>query len=270
VDRYYDKQNKRLVYIGESASPDFWDRLFDTENFRETIERGKNDRFILKILKKYIPDKKERILEGGCGGGRIIYCMHVHGYKSIGIDSAKKTVDRLKKIFSELDVRIGDVSNLQFPDNYFIGYWSIGVIEHFWRGYHDVLKEMRRVLVDGGYIFLSFPYMSPLRRLKAKLGLYQEFADGGEGRFYQFALNVNIVIRELEANGFRIIEERPLAGIKGLKDEVSLFKSMLQGLFSYKGTSLWIRGLRFLLDMLLAPFTGHTIFLVLKKSKLGS
>lgn len=135
MKRYYDKSNRRLVYIGEKASPDFWDRLFDIENPRETIEKGKNDRFNLGILKKYVPDKRGRILEGGCGYGRIVYCMHVHGYESVGIDSAKETVERTKKLFPELDVRAGDISNLQFPDNYFTVYWSIGVIEHLWQGY---------------------------------------------------------------------------------------------------------------------------------------
>jgi len=267
MKRYYDKSNRRLVYIGENASPDFWDRLFDTENPRQTIEQGKNDRFNLRILKKYVPDKRGRILEGGCGYGRIVYCMHVHGYESVGIDSAEETVERTKKLFPELDVRTGDVSHLQFPDNYFIGYWSVGVIEHFWRGYQDVLKEMRRVLVDGGYVFLSFPYMSPLRKLKAKLGLYQKFDGVKKESFYQFALDRNTVVRDFEANGFILVEEKSLGGVKGFKDEVSLSKPLLQRLSWYQGDNLLVRAFRFVLDMSLAIFAGHTMFLIFRNTK---
>lgn len=61
---YYDKENRRLVYIGGSATPDFWDKHWDVENFKQSIERGKENRLVLKILNKYVPDKKGRILEG--------------------------------------------------------------------------------------------------------------------------------------------------------------------------------------------------------------
>ena len=39
MERYYDKVDGRLVYLGESAIPDFWDTHWDTGNFKETMER---------------------------------------------------------------------------------------------------------------------------------------------------------------------------------------------------------------------------------------
>ena len=264
---YYDRKNKRLVYIGEKASPDFWNSHWETKNLKESVKRGKDNRLVLKTLQKYIPDKKGRILEGGCGRGQVVYCMHVHGYKSAGIDFAKKTVERTKRMFPKLDVKVGDVRNLPFPDNYFVGYWSIGVIEHFREGYSDILKEMRRILISGGYAFLTFPSMSFLRRLKAKLGLYKEFEGGEKGSFYQFALNPDTVIRDFEASGFKLIEKKNRSGIKGFKDEVSTFKPLLQKLYDSRGESLWVRGFRFVLDRLLATFAGHTMFLVLRNTK---
>lgn len=264
---YYDKENRRLVYIGESASPDFWDNHWDTENFKGMIERGKNNRFILRTLGKYLPDKNGGILEGGCGRGQVVYCMHAHGYKAIGVDFAKRTIEQVKDAMPELDVRVGDVRNLPFPENYFAGYWSIGVIEHFREGYSDILKEIRRVLMSGGYAFLTFPSMSSLRRLKAKLGLYQEFDRGEMESFYQFVLNPDTAIKDFQASGFKLIEKRPHSGIKGFKDEVSIFKPLLQKLYDYQGESLWVRGFTFVLDKLLASFAGHTIFLVLRNMK---
>jgi hypothetical protein len=129
------------------------------------------------------------------------------------------------------------------------------------------LKEMRRVLVNGGYLFISFPSMSHLRRLKAKLGLYQELTGRRRGGLYQYVLSPDTVIRDLKANGFELIEKRSLSGLKGLKDEVSLFKPLLQKLHDYKGKSFWINGFRFILDSLLASFAGHMTFLVLRNNK---
>ena len=262
---YYDRRNKRLVYIGEAASPEFWDRLLDNKYFRENVESGKKDRFIIRILRKYLPDKKGHILEGGCGEGRIVYGMHAHGYQSVGVDTAEKTIARTKELFPELDIRAGDVRKLPFPDNHFVAYWSVGVIEHFWDGYQPVLEEMQRVLAKGGYIFLGFPYMSPLRKLKAKLGLYQEYNGNGEENFYQYALDPDIVARDFQAIGFKLVEKIPSAGLKGFKDEVHLFKPILQKLFNYRGKNLLIRGLKYVLDQWLAIFAGHTVFLVLNK-----
>ncbi len=266
---YYDKENRRLVYIGASATPDFWAGHWETEHLRESIERGKNNKFVLKTLRKYIPDKKGRILEGGCGRGQVVYCIHVHGYESVGIDFAKETIEKAKEAIPELDVRVGNVRNLQFPDNHFTGYWSLGVIEHGWDGYRDILKEMQRVLINGGYVFLTFPYMSPLRRLKAKLGLYEEFNRDREGKenFYQFALNPETVIRDFEAMGFELLEKKPRSGVKGFKDEVRIFKPLLQKLYDYQGKNLVIRGVSFVLNKLLAPFAGHSLFLVLRSKK---
>ncbi len=264
---YYDRENRRLVYFGKSASPDFWDSHWETKNLRESVEGGKNSRLVVKTLRKYIPDKKGQILEGGCGRGQVVYCMHAHGYESVGIDFAKKTVEKTKRIFPELDVRVGDVRNLPFPDNHFVGYWSIGVIEHFLKGYHDILEEMRRVLISGGYIFLTFPYMSSLRKFKAKLGLYKEFDRGEIENFYQFVLDPDTVIKDSEATGFRLVEKGPRSGIKGFKDEVGIFKPLLQKLYDYKGESMWVIGFRFVLDKLLAIFAGHTMFLVLRNLK---
>lgn len=119
---YYDKEKRRLVYIGESATPDFWERHWDTESFKEIIEGGKDNKFVLRTLDRYIPDKKGAILEGGCGSGYIVYCMHAHGYKAIGVDFAKRTIEQIKGVMPELDVRVGDVRDLPFPDDYFAGY----------------------------------------------------------------------------------------------------------------------------------------------------
>lgn len=267
IKRYHDKRNKRLVYLGQGASSRFWEAHWEQNKFKDSVERGKESRLILRTLKKYIPDKKGRILDGGCGNGQVVYCMHAHGYEGAGVDFAEKTIRRVNEIFPELDVKLGDVRNLQFPDDHFVGYWSLGVIEHFVDGYIDILKEIRRVLVNGGCLFLSFPSMSYLRRLKAKMGLYQEFTGKRRGGFYQFVLSPDTVIRNLKANGFELIEKRSLSGLKGFKDEISLFKPLLQKLHDYKGQSFWTNSFRFVLDNFLASFAGHMTFLVLRNNK---
>ena len=265
---YYDKENRRLIYIEEEATLEFWNKHWDTKDFKEIIERGKNNRFVLRTLRKYLPHEKGKILEGGCGRGQLVYCMHVHGYDSIGVDFAKKTIERIKEAFPELDLRVGDVRDLKFRDNYFSGYWSLGVIEHFWNGYYDILKEMRRVLKKGGYMFLTVPYMSPLRRLKAKLGLYKEFRGEEKENFYQFALSSEKVIKDFQAMDFKLLEKKPIDGLKGLNNEIGIFKPHLKKLYDSHEKRIWIKGFIFILSEVLAVLgMGHLMFFVFRNMK---
>ena len=268
---YYDKQNRRLVFISENATPAFWEKHWEDLNLQQMIEIGKNNRFVLNILKKYVPDKKGWILEGGCGIAQIVYCMHIHGYNVIGLDFAEKTMKKVKRVVPRLNIITGDLRSLPFRDNSLTGYWSLGVIEHFYDGYGEIIKEAKRVLANGGYFFLSFPYMSPLRKLKTRVSMYKEFEEiekngKGDFGFYQFALDPEMVIRDLEAVGFKLLEKKAVDGVKGLKDEVIFLKPFLQKLYNYRGKSLVIRGFRYCLDKILANFGfGHIMFLVFIK-----
>ena len=181
---------------------------------------------------------RSRILEGGCGRGQIVNVLKHQGYNPVGVDFAEKTVWKVNEAVPELDIRLGDVRNLPFEDNEFDGYISAGVIEHFWEGFDSILAEMGRVIKPGGLLFISFPYMSPIRKLKARMGFYQHhFSNELEKKldsFYQFALDIDNVLNELKKVGFVPMQLKsyewclPHYGIKGFKDELTWFKPILQ------------------------------------------
>jgi SAM-dependent methyltransferase len=168
----------------------------------------------------------------------------------------------------EIDFRLGDVRNLHFDDGYFAGYWSLGVIEHSWKGYDEIAREMVRVLRPGGYLFLTFPHMSLLRRAKVRLGGYAPWQGAGEApkAFYQFALDHGQVIDRFMHLGFTLRRSRKIDGIKGLKDEIDLLKPLLQPLYDYRGGCLLLKAGRYVLDRMLASWTGHVMILVLRKA----
>jgi SAM-dependent methyltransferase len=260
---YYDKINQRLVYVGKAATPSFWDRQWRVENLCEYFKKNRDSRFILKTLKKYIPDKKGKIIEGGCGRGQYVYCMHSHGYDVVGIDFALETIKHIKKCFPELNVQSGDLRFLNFPDNYFSAYWSLGVIEHDSSGYFDLLNEIKRVLDKDGYLFLTFPYMSPIRKLKGKLGFYEVFRED-YNNFYQFALDDKVVIADLLDLGFHLVEKKPFDGLKGFKEEFKLCRPIIQKLYDSNDIFL-VNVFKYGLSSLLALFAGHSVFLVFRK-----
>ncbi len=264
--KYFDKQNNRLVFIGNKATPDFWDNLWDNGEIRKAIEKGRSNRFVSDNTKQFIPAPPSRkILEGGCGTGQFVYSLSLAGYDAYGIDFAEKTVKKINEAMPDMKVSVGDVRNIPFPDSFFDGYWSLGVIEHFFDGYGPITREMTRVIKPGGYLFLTFPYMSPLRRLKAMLGSYPRFRDGQADikDFYQFALDHRRTVQDIEKSGFVLVHRKSFDGIKGLKDEIGIIKPMLQRV--YDGKSSVSRLVSGAISIVFSPVSSHSILLIFRK-----
>lgn len=253
-----------MVLLGKKASPAFWDKHWSVDDFTVKIEKSKNNSFILENTRRFL--KKGKILEGGCGMGINVYCLHYNGYAAFGVDFAKKTVRKINEYFPELNVSPGDVRNLQFEDNFFDGYWSLGVIEHFFEGYDSIVKEMKRVLKKGGYLFLTYPYMSPLRKLKVNVKIYRNFKeDIKPDDFYQFVFDPSSVKKDFEKYGFRLTYFKPFGGLKGFKDEIRIVKPLLQRLYDYRGKNRYVKIFKKQLIRLLDKFSSHMILMVFGK-----
>lgn len=267
MQRYYDKENNCLIYTGKASNQEYWDAHWD-KNTIEKLYPKKISPFdyVINTSKKYLP-KNSLILEGGCGTGQQVFKLQKSGFNAIGIDFAEKTVETVKKAKPELDIRLDDVRNLDFADNYFDGYWSFGVIEHFYKGYEEIIKEMYRVLKPGGYLFITFPHMSSLRKIKAKKEKYPKWKENDEEikNFYQFALDEQKVIADLENLNFKLIKKQHLAGIKGLKDEIAYIKKPLQKIFDSR--SFLGMALSKIISLIFNKFSSHSVLLVLRKKE---
>lgn len=263
-ERFYDKSNNRLVYINNKSNNDYWDEHWESDQFENLVKISSN-RFISSNTQKYL-DKGSKILEGGCGRGQNVYLLKNLDYDCIGIDYAKDTVDKINELVPEINVQIGDVRKLNFKDNTFDGYWSLGVIEHFYDGYGDITKEMYRVLNIGGVLFLTVPSMSWIRKMKAKFNMYPLWNNNKSKRenFYQFALDPNIVIKDFEDLGFELLSVKPYDGFKGLKDEVVLLKPVMQ--YMYNSNNFIVRIVKRGIDTLIKPFSSHMTLFILRKN----
>ncbi len=264
---YWPKAGK-LVFLKEKATPEFWDRKWQTRDWKKEITRSRKKIYWAHILKKYLPDKDTRILEGGCGTGHIVDAMDYWGYQAIGVDFASETVAKIKEVMPNLDVRCGNVMALDFEDDYFDGYWSLGIIEHFWQGYDDILKEMNRGLKVGGYAFVSFPCISRLDRLKIYLSGYKNFTGVDmPDNFYQFGLDVNAVRKDFERAGFKCLSVRRRDGLQGLIRVWPGSERISLALRKMSKKSFIIRLFKEGMNYVLAPLCGHITLLILKKIK---
>ena len=263
MQRYYDSKFNRLIYVDKAATDQFWDEHWQMDDFRKAITSTPNS-WVAKITKKYL-SIGSRILEGGCGQANNVYALHKSGFDVIGLDYASETVKKIQTNAPELSIKLGDVRKLPFDDNYFDGYWSIGVIEHFWKGYDDIALEMERVIRIGGYLFITFPVMSSLRKWRAKNNKFKKFEDykSEPDGFYQFALSPSSVIQHFNSLGFELIDSQGLDGIKGIKDEILFFNKLFNKIYNSK--KFTVRALGKIIDIIFAHHCGHTKLLVLRR-----
>ena len=262
--KIYLTDRNALAYFEEKATPEFWDEHWKINVLRKYVLSCTSDGIFIPCVKKYLP-RGSRVLEGGCAQGQLVNALRCQGYKPIGVDFAQQTVAKVNEGVPELDVRVADVRNLPFEDNEFDGYISVGVIEHFWGGYYSILSEMRRTIKKGGFLFVSFPYLSPVRKLKIRVRSYSHRSSvevlRDKDSFYQFALDWQSVSRDFEEFGFSVKQMRPFNGIKGFKDELTWFKPFLQPIYDGKV----LQTLRPFMDRLFRLVASHCALLVMQK-----
>jgi len=269
MKRYYDTKERRLVYCDQAATPDFWDQNWDGQFPGRDGLLAFSESQWANTTAKYLEPADGPVLEGGCGMGHHVAALRNLGFQAIGIDYAPKTVQRLNEIVPELDIREGDVRNLDFPDDTFAGYWSLGVIEHFWDGYESIADEMKRVLRVGGVLFLAFPFVNPVRRWKARLGLIPGWRGNScPDGFFQFALDADAVAQHFEGLGFELLAKDAVIFQGGMGEEFpnlnrhhsrlvkSESRNLLFRLYRRVVHSIWAR---------LARGCGYSVLLILQQ-----
>lgn len=262
-DVIYWPKADRLVYLDEAASPEYWDRYWQSQGKPPTLSQRD---YVVTETKRYLVPGS-RVLEGGCGRGNRVKAIADAGFAAVGVDFAGDAVQRAGQYYPDLDIRMGDVRSLDFPSHSFDGYWSMGVIEHFWDGYDRILAEAARVLKPGGLLFLTAPWLSPYRRHKARAGGYPsaDFADE-PGSFYQFGLGRSEVSAQLERHGFRLLRWRGLASEISMKQDMASFRSQIEWLFGSRG-SIVKRVLRRVVTRGFNRYCGHSFLAVARCNK---
>lgn len=258
----YWPKSDRLIYLDEKPTPEFWDDHWEKEGTPPPVN-PKDE--VITVTRKYL-GPNARVLEGGCGRANKVKAMVYGGFNAIGVDFAEETVNQARRIYKDLDVRKGDVRSLDFPDDYFDGYWSIGVIEHFWNGYNAILSEAARVLKPQGFLFLTAPWFSPYRKSKARGGGYTKVDPSKEPDFfYQFALGREEVCAQLVKHGFRLQSWHGLVSEISMNEDMITFQRQIEWLLGSRG-SIVKRVLRRVITRSLDWYCGHSFLAVARRA----
>lgn len=218
----------RLEYYSKVADAFYWDNLWEgqiTEEYFEKYKKGVLDEYF-PYFERYL-SRDDRIIEAGCGTARYVVALLARGYKNVtGIDWGQSTIQKVKAIFPEIPIEVGDVTNINVNDSFYDGYISLGVVEHREQGPEPFLREAYRITKQGGYALISVPYLNHLRLIKARLGVYKS-TKVNDLSFYQYAFQKSEFIHFLEKVGFKVLEVNGVSGWFGIREEIPFLALLL-------------------------------------------
>lgn len=110
----------------------------------------------LNVLKNYVKDH-EKILDLGCGNGRLFEIFKSKEIEYFGVDNSKELIEIAKKNIPYLNFQIADALKLPFPDNFFDKVFSVAVFHHVpsKKFRLQFLNEAKRVLKPQGKLVLT-------------------------------------------------------------------------------------------------------------------
>ena len=83
---------------------------WDQHQFAQMLKNCEVDDEVSMTL-KYLNNKDARILEAGCGLGRVVKFLHDKGYSNVaGLELSKDSVDWLNNNQPDLEIICGDVA----------------------------------------------------------------------------------------------------------------------------------------------------------------
>lgn len=114
------------------------------------------------MVQEIDPQKKDKILDVGCGDGFYLFILSQLGkYNLIGIDSQAPSIAAAKKFIRDKSVKlvVGDINAYGFSPESFNKIICSEVVEHL---SNDVtgLKSMYRLLKKGGHIYITVPHLN--------------------------------------------------------------------------------------------------------------
>lgn len=232
---------KKEMHTIDADTKEAWNKNWQPHEIGRVMEIFSYPRVRKQIdlYTKYLP-KDQKILEGGCGLGPYLIYLHSMGYDVIGIDYNEEPLKKIKEYDSSLEVSVMDVRDIKFPNGYFGGYLSLGVIEHFPEGPERAIDEAARVLKEQGIFIIQVPIMNlflmlkyPLELLKRNRFIRRMLKRPDKQYYWQQYFKAKRLKKILEERGFKVAEIVPMDH----EHSIISFSSLFRNKSSYDGAN---------------------------------
>lgn len=143
----------RITYRHQN-NKEYWTKRW--KQIPADLPMENKDTYPLKYAELTVRSKDGKILEAGCGAGRILRYYHNRGYPIVGMDFIKEAVTKLKTLDATLSVDVVDITKLPYPDASFRYILAFGLYHNLEHGLDQAMRETFRVLEPGGFVCSSF------------------------------------------------------------------------------------------------------------------
>jgi len=137
------------------------DKKIDIEQYSEAAPQYYSSH-IPSLLLEYINKKQyDSIIDCGCGDGSLLDALKKKGYlknkKVFAIDLSNKRINLIRKNIKNIIAKVDNAENLySIKDDSIDFFIATQVIEHI--DDNKMLKNIKRVVKNGGYVYLSTVY----------------------------------------------------------------------------------------------------------------
>lgn len=150
------------------SQKDYWDSVSQKKEFTTPFQA--------EAFAKYVK-KDDVILDVGCGYGRTLDELYHAGYRDlIGIDFSKGMIERGKRQFPYLDLRVKDGTGISLPDASVDAVLLLAVLTCIWKNeeQEQLLTEIERVLKPQGILYVNDFLLNTDARNLARYAEYKE------------------------------------------------------------------------------------------------
>lgn len=193
------------ITFRSANNKDYWTKRWDDIPADAPMENLSV--YPLKYAQMTVRDKAGKILEAGCGAGRILRYYHDRGYDIVGIDFIDVAIRKLKEIDPTLQAEVGDITNLKVADQSFKYVLAFGLYHNLEHGLEKAILETHRVLEKDGLVCASFRADNIQTKLTDYLADRKAKKRGGESMprsFHKMNLTRNEYERLFTRAGFVI------------------------------------------------------------------
>ena len=143
----------RISYRPHGGNRAYWQRRWDgvpADRGALNIEKYPG-RYAEAVMNRV----QGRVLEAGCGAGRVLLHYHRRGRDIIGIDFIATALASIRKQNDDVALAAADITQLPFSSGSFEAVLAFGLYHNLERGIVEALRETRRILSNDGILCAS-------------------------------------------------------------------------------------------------------------------
>lgn len=189
----YKFKKRKRIFASEEGYDLYAEKYRSAENYKflDSFENGE-----IAVLLGDLSAKK--VLDAGCGSGRLIKILRERGAKITAIDISEKMLARIRKKYPDVEVVRSDARKMPFKSDYFDVVIAAFLIVHI-KNLDEFFEECYRVLRPGGKLIVTNINQRRAPKLETK---------NGEIVIESYYHRPKDVVRSLESAFFKIEKEQ--------------------------------------------------------------